>query len=111
MSKETILNIPNPPNRNRIEPEPQPEVHHDPEDVEDEEFGDDEEEEGIGEVDDGKSGKLTLTALLQEGLVRFSDVPRTVVRNTDIAQVEANYVCKAGKKAIKSAQNHFTLSS
>ena len=69
MSKETILNIPNPPNRNRIEPEPEQDVHHDPEDLEDEDFGDDD-EEGIGEFDDGRTGKLTLTALLQEGLVR-----------------------------------------
>ncbi len=34
--------------------------------MEDEEFLDeDDEEEGIGEIDDGKTGKLTLGALLQ----------------------------------------------
>jgi hypothetical protein len=63
-SKETILNIPNPPSRSRSEFAP-PEIN----DLEDDELAD-EEEEGIGEFDDGRSGKLTLGVLLQEGLVK-----------------------------------------
>ena len=67
-SKETILNIPNPPSRNRpdLPAEPRPETE-DPDEADEEEFCD-EDEEGIGEFDDGKSGKLTLGVLLQEGL-------------------------------------------
>ncbi len=41
------------------------------EELEDDEDVDDE-EEGIGEFDDGRSGKLTLAALLQEGLVSYN---------------------------------------
>ena len=67
-SKETILNIPNPPNRNRPEPvPPDPRNVLEVDDQEEEEFCD-EDEEGIGEFDDGKTGKLTLGVLLQEGL-------------------------------------------
>jgi hypothetical protein len=67
-SKETILNIPNPPSRSRSDfapPDSRPEIN----DLEDDELAD-EEEEGIGEFDDGRSGKLTLGVLLQEGLVK-----------------------------------------
>jgi hypothetical protein len=71
-SKETILNIPNPPSRSRSDFAP-PDSRHEINDLEDDELAD-EEEEGIGEFDDGRSGKLTLGVLLQEGLVKqFSE--------------------------------------
>ena len=68
-SKETILNIPNPPTRSRSDFAPS-DSRREMDDVDDDEFVDDE-EEGIGEFDDGRSGKLTLGVLLQEGLVKY----------------------------------------
>ena len=43
--------------------------HREMEELEEEEDIEEEEGEGIGEFDDGRTGKLTLAVLLQEGLV------------------------------------------
>ena len=66
-TKDTILNIPHPP-ANRSSAATPSEASEEPEPSEG-----DEGEDGIGEFDDGRSGKLTLAVLIQDGILEAGE--------------------------------------